>query len=128
MNLPRPSTLTRKPGFAPFDLPLSMSHSPSFAFLGSSTLPHEPFTSWSIEKGFFPMRFSNQLESGTSSRLLTLIDSPPGSTAQKREIGRNTRLSAASHANEETYSSGTHFWCLGSSGVGSGRHATLTGF
>src|SRR4051812_34635074 len=100
MNLPRPSTLTRKPGFAPFDFPLSINHSPSFAVFGSRTLPHEPFASSSSENAFLPIRFSNQLESGTSSRLFTLMDSPPGSTAQKREIGRNTRLSAASHAND----------------------------
>jgi hypothetical protein len=37
---------------------------------------------------YTPSREVNQLESGTSSRALTLTAAPAGSTAKKRETGR----------------------------------------
>jgi hypothetical protein len=54
-----------------------------------------------------PRRFSNQLEFGTSSSALTFAAGPAGSTAKKRLMGRKTIWSAASHANGDSYVSGT---------------------
>src|SRR5687767_6783690 len=103
MNLPMPSTLMRKPGLAPLGLPWSTSQEPSAAVVGSSTLsPHGPRTSSLALIGFLPRRLVNQLESATSSMLLTLALSPAGSTAQKRATGRNTMLSAPSHRNADS--------------------------
>src|SRR5689334_3207094 len=105
MNLPTPSTLTRKPGFAPFGFPMSTSQLPSAEPLGLSTLsPHGPRTTSSGVIGALPIRFVNQLESGTSSMLLTFALSPAGSTAKNLETGRKTMLSAPSQRNPDSYS------------------------
>src|SRR5262245_13739116 len=99
MNLPTPATFTRNPGLAPFGLPWSTSQVPSAECSASSCFersPQEPLATSSGDIGDFPMRFVNQLESATSSLLLTLALSPAGSTAKKRAEGRNTMLSAPS--------------------------------
>src|SRR4051794_28343093 len=107
MNLPTPGMLTRKPGLAPLLLPLSMIHEPS-GIDASSTCPsaHGPCTTSSGDIGARPMRLTNQLESGTSSNALTSTAGPAGSTAKKREIGRNTSWLAPSQANADSYGSG----------------------
>jgi hypothetical protein len=81
---------TRKPGLAPLSLPLSMIHEPSGPFGSSIFSLQEPRVTSSGVTGREPRRFSNQLESGTSSSALTLVAGPAGSTAKKRAIGWNT--------------------------------------
>src|SRR4051812_36459512 len=76
--------------------------------------------------GVRPIRLVNQAESGTSSTLLALTASPPGSTAKARERGRKRVLSAASQANEDTYSFGVQEMWLGSFSVGAGWQGTVT--
>jgi hypothetical protein len=77
-----------KPGFAPLGLaPLIMIGA---VVSSGGSCAHEPSANCSGVIGFAPMRFWKKLESGTSSSALTLIASPAGSTAKKREIGRNT--------------------------------------
>src|SRR5262249_53962903 len=131
MNLPTPSTFTRKPGFAPFGLPMSTSQLPSAEPCGSRTLsPHGPRTTSSGVIGALPIRFVNHAESATSSIEFTLALSPAGSTAKNFAAGRNTMLSAPSQRKPDSYSSGMQIlWFGGSlgSGFGSGRQLATNG-
>src|SRR3984957_8978231 len=94
-----------------------MSQAPSAGSETSSgSAGQKPRAASSGARGDAPMRFTNQLESGTSSNALTFVASPPGTTAKKRETGRKMELSAASHENDDSYSSGRHATFFGSCG------------
>ena len=119
----------RKPGVAPFGLPLSMSQPPGAAAAPSSISfsAHAPRKSSSRVGLRAPRRFVNQALSGTSSSALTFGAGPAGSTAKTRARGRNTELSTASHTSGDTYGSGAHATCFGSSSLGRSSHSTRTG-
>ena len=72
------------------------------------------------------MRFVNHDESGTSSRLLTSIDSPRATTPKVSESGRKNRLSAPSQIVGLGSTAGAHDTCRGSFGVGSEWQRTET--
>src|SRR5580693_2509799 len=93
-----------------------MSQAPSGGSVTSSgPAGQKPRAASSGASGDAPMRFTNQLESGTSSNAFTFIASPPGSTAKKRDTGRKIELSAASQEKDDSYSSGAHATFFGSS-------------
>src|SRR5579859_5054548 len=104
MYFPLPGMLTRKPGDDPSPFPLSTTHVPSATDSGSrncdgSQADRLPSGS---PGAAFPTRFTNQDESGTSSRLLTSTASPPGSNAKASDSGRKTRLSTPSQTSVES--------------------------
>src|SRR5579883_1019360 len=124
-----PGTFTRKPLVEPPVLPLSTTQVPSAASVPSSTCEgaQAPRSSSSSPSGLTPIRLVNQEESGTSSRLLTSIDSPPVTTPRASDAGRNSRLSRPSQMRVASRTSGAQETCAGSFLSGARWHGAVTG-
>src|SRR5687768_7252048 len=100
------------PGLAPSGLPATTVHGPAGSGVGSV---HAPVRNAATSPAIVSIRFSNQLDAGTSSSALALRARPTCSTDSTSTSGPNTVLSMVSQISGASYSAG-----LGENGVISG--------